>query len=658
MTAVGLLFLVALVLSALSGAPGVLVPHAGRAGQRAALVLLTCAGVLGATGAVCVLVETHTTAGAGRAGFGPLLSDYLRADALSAFFLVPIFVVPTTSALFGLRYRPADEQPHGAGKLEFVYGWLVAGMGLVVLARHALVFLIGWEIMTLSAFFLVTTEDEDAQVRRAGWLYFVAAHACTLSLFALFALYANTTGGFAFSMLDENAGHTAVLFALAVVAFGLKAGIFPLHMWLPSAHASAPAHVSAVLSGVLIKMGVYGILRVLSVCPRPTIEWAAVLIILGIASGIIGVVYAIGQHDLKRLLAYHSIENIGIIFTGIGVGVAGAALEQPTLIVLGMGGALLHVWNHGLFKSLLFLTSGAVVRATGSRDLDTQGGLARRMPLTSLSFLCGAYAICGLPLLNGFVSEMFIYLGLVRMAQLPHPPAGVLGLLSVAGLAFMGALALACFVKVFGTVFLGTARSAAAEGATEAPGTMTGSMLFLGALCVCIGLVPILCAPILESAGSVFPWWPSGHPGIARLAQLEWLSWVGIPIAVIVGGGVLHLALRSRSAMRAPTWDCGFVETCPSMQYTASSFGAGLVGYFRPLLLVRDAVTEPRGLLAKQSTFESHALDIVLDAAVLPAFRFGSRWIARLRILQAGQVQLYILYVFLAMLLLLLWRWS
>src|SRR5581483_4284440 len=324
-------------------------------------------------------------------------------------------------------------------------------------AENSIVFLLGWEVMALAAFFMVTTEDHDPQVCAAGWLYLAATHCATLALFAVFALLRHLNGSFALktpegAVAPEMA--TAILL-LALVGFGVKAGVMPLHVWLPSAHAMAPSHVSALMSGVLIKMGIYGLMRVTSFFPHPPLWWGSLILILGAISGVLGVAFAIGQHDIKRLLAYHSIENIGIIVMGLGLAVFGRSLQHPEWVVLGLSGALLHVWNHSLFKALLFMSAGSVIHATHTREIDHLGGLARVMPRTALAFMIGAVAICGLPPLNGFVSELFIYLGLLRTALANlDARTWAAAALAVPALALIGALACACFVKVYAAVFL------------------------------------------------------------------------------------------------------------------------------------------------------------------------------------------------------------
>jgi hydrogenase-4 component B len=546
--------------------------------------------------------------------------------------------------------------------LRLFYGTLTAGLALLVIARNSILFLFGWEVMALSAFFLVTTEDHEKDVREAGWLYLVATHAATLCLFALFALIRSANGSFALVPMSQDSlapGLATAIFVLAVIGFGLKAGIMPLHVWLPSAHAAAPSHVSAIMSGVLIKMGIYGLVRVTSLLPSPPVEWGAILLGLGVISGVLGVAFAIAQHDLKRLLAYHSIENIGIIVMGLGLAMLGRSLGRVDWIILGLSGSLLHVWNHALFKALLFLSAGSVIHAADTREIDHLGGMAKPMPWTALCFLVGAVAICGLPPLNGFVSELLIYLGLFATLAGERGPSYPVAAFAAAALALIGALAAACFVKVYGAVFLGTARSDHAQRAHESPRTMIGPMCVLAGCCFVIGLAPWLTAPILENGVAVWaPELKDAGPRLATLAPLHWITIMGLLLiaALLAGSAALWFRLRHSVVTTGATWGCGYVAPTARMQYTSSSFAQMLVGLLSWVLRPRIHKPADLSLFPPQSNFHSEVPDAVLDGAVLPAFRFGARLFAWFRVFQQGSVQSYLLYIFIALIVLLLWR--
>ena len=493
---------------------------------------------------------TGTTASMTFPGVLPDWAFHLRFDPLSGFFLVPIFLLGIAGPIYGLRYWRQAEHSRNGRKLGLFYGLLVAGLSMVALAADGITFLFAWEVMALSAFFLVSTEDHKAEARRAGWVYLIATHVGTLTLFALFAMLRTAAGSFELRRLqptEAGLGLQAAIFLLALAGFGLKAGAMPLHFWLPSAHAAAPSHVSAILSGVLLKIGIYGLMRTTMLLPNVPAACGVLVLVLGIISAVFGVVFALGQHDLKRLLAYHSIENIGIILIGLGLAMIGSATHRTEWMILGMAGALLHVWNHCLFKALLFLAAGSVVHAVHTREIDHLGGLSKLMPRTAILFALGAVAICGLPPLNGFVSELIIYLGLFRAATDVH--AGFSGVaLAAPALAMVGALAVACFVKAYGAVFLGTARTPHATHAHESPWSMVAPMALLAALCAMIGLFPILVFPMLDR---VLATWP-GFDG-QRLADLvPHASMTTLSVSLIVAVGIAVFVLR-RQSRRIPS---------------------------------------------------------------------------------------------------------
>jgi hydrogenase-4 component B len=529
-------------------------------------------------------------------------------------------------------------------------------MLLVLAADNSLLFLLAWEVMALSAFFLVTTEQEHAEARRAGFIYLVSAHAGALALFALFVLLGQETGSLQFPAAASLAGGSATLiFLLGLFGFGFKAGLMPLHIWLPVAHAAAPSHASALLSGIVLKTGIYGLLRLTSFFATVPPWWGWTVLLLGVISGVLGVALALAQLDLKRLLAYHSVENIGIIAIGIGLALLGRSFGSPELVLLGVAGALLHVVNHGLFKSLLFYSAGAVVHATGSRELDHYGGLLRRQPWAAACFLGGAVAICGLPPLNGFVSEWLIYLaafGTLRGDGL----ALRLAVLAAPALALIGGLALACFVKVFGVTFLGEPRSAAAAAvAHDAAPSMRWPMAALLGACAWIGLLPATLAPLLQAAAATWAPLAGAVSLVAPLAPLPLVGaagWGLLLLFILLGG---WLRGRTRHAPRdVSTWGCGYLAPTPRMQYSASSFADLLVSQFRFGLWTERHGGKVRGLFPIAGAFASHTPDAVLDRALLPGFRKlaqGCCWL-RARV-QNGLIPTYLLYVALTVLLLL-----
>lgn len=577
----------------------------------------------------------------------------ISLDPLGAFFMVPVFLIGGLGSIYALAYWSPKAKPRTAARIRFFWGMTLAGMVLLLMSRQGVLFLLGWEVMALGAFFLIATEDEKEQTRRSALVYFIATHVGTLALFGFFSLWRSSTGTFDLlpALGKEIPVATAnILFLIALFGFGLKAGLMPLHFWLPGAHANAPSHVSALLSGVMLKIGIYGIIRVAFLLPGISPFWGFLVLILGVLSGLLGVAFALAQHDLKRLLAYHSVENIGIILLGLALALLGRSYNRSEWVVLGLAGCLLHVWNHSIFKSLLFMGAGSVLHGTGSRLIDRLGGLGRSMPLTAGTFLVGAVAISGLPPLNGFISELFIYLGFFKSAGSVEKiifPA----LLGAPTLAMIGALAVACFVKVFSVVFLGSPRSGGAEQVHESPKAMTLPMIFLALLCVLIGFVPGITVPFLEKA---IVFW--NGPSLAALPSINDLLPLGfISLGLLIALGLFVLALlftvffkKRFSQSQAPTvgtWDCGYAAPTARMQYTAGSLARSAVGLFRWIVRPQDHGPRFREFFPKTASLESHVDDLVLDRLLIPDFmvlRDKARWFYKF---QQGLTHWYILYL-------------
>jgi hydrogenase-4 component B len=651
------LSLLGVLLVALSGAPGLVCGERSPVGQRIASVLLVAGAALGLTAALFGLAS-GSSASAVLSGALPGLALHLRLDPLAAFFLVPVFVLGAAGALYGERYWRQAEHPENGRKLRLCFGVLIAALAVVVLAGDGVAFLFAWEIMALSAFLLVTTEDERAEVRQAGWIYLVSTHVGTLALFALFGLWWSVSGSLELrplSPLVVAPGVASSLFLLALLGFGLKAGIVPMHFWLPPAHANAPSHVSALLSGVVLKIGIYGLLRILTLLPAPPLAVGMAMLAIGTASALYGVLFALGQHDVKRLLAYHSVENIGIIVMGLGLALIGVSARQPAWIALGIAGCLLHVWNHALFKALLFLAAGAAIHAVGTREIERFGGLARSMPRTASLFAIGAAAICGLPPLNGFVSELLIYIGLLRVDAGSSAGAASLAPLAAPLLAMAGAFAIACFVKVFGAVFLGPVRSEAAARAHESPRAMLLAMTPLALACVAIGVLPALLMPTLDHV--VRAWAPPELPPPSLAALVPWPELMATNGALIAIGLAGVLWIRSRSlrggTARAVTWDCGYARPGPRMAYTASSFADILVGLHGWLLRPREDRAVSGDLFPPPRRFHSSVRDPVMESVLAPLWAGVRRLLVPLRVVQQGRIQQYLVYVLVTLCLLL-----
>ena len=576
---------------------------------------------------------------------------YLRLDAISALFLALLGVVGAAASVYAGEYWAEAAHPRSARPGRVWWSVMLLNLGWVLLASNGLHFLIGWELFTLAAYFLITLDRQRREVRAAGWLYLGASHAAVLALFGFFTLLAVRTGSWDLGPMRDRP-ELAPLFWLALFGFGLKAGMFPLHIWLPSAHATAPSHVSAMLSGVTLKIGIYGLVRFSGWLPVP-LAAGAVVAGLGVASAVLGVAFALGQHDLKRLLAYHSVENIGIILLGLGFALVAASQGNPGWGRLALAGGLLHVWNHGLFKALLFFGAGSVLHSTGTREMSRLGGLWRAMPWTAGSFALGAVAISGLPPLNGFVSEWLVYLGLID-ATLARGAAAWAALGAAILLGVTGALALACFVKVCGVVFLGAPRSNEAAGAHECGPAMRGAMGVLAGMCVAIGLAPLVFWPaIARAAGAWNPAWAGTDPP-APLLQLGWVH-VALVLLAAVAAGWLWRRVRARGLARAVTWDCGYAAPTARMQYTAGSFGGLISEWFAGILRPERHEQRPEGYFPAAAALTEHTPETVLERVVEPAGRAVLRVSALVRRLQHGRVQAYVMYILIGLVALAAW---
>jgi hydrogenase-4 component B len=654
------LVLAAAVLTAASGAFAVALRSRPVLAQRLATAVLVLGAVLGLAGAGLALAGGGASWSAPWSTPGGALS--IHVDGLSAVFLLPVLALPALGSIYGLGYWPQHERGAASLRLQAFYGLVTGAMTLVCVASNALLFLAAWEVMALSGFLLVLTEHDRPETQRAAFVYLASAHVGNLALFAVFALLARLAGSWelaAMARLDAGLPISAWIFVLALFGFGLKAGLMPLHFWLPGAHAAAPSHVSALMSGVLLKTGVYGILRVTGLFAAPPAWWGGTLLAIGVLSGVLGVAFALAQHDLKRLLAYHSVENLGIIAMGAGLALLGRTWADPSLVVLGFAGAALHVVNHATFKGLLFLGAGAVHHATGTRELDRLGGLARAMPVTAALFLVGAAAISGLPPLNGFASEWLVYLASFRAVASDAPPALRLAVLAAPALAFVGGLAAACFAKVYGTVFLGHARTEDGAHAHEAPLAMRVPMVVLAVACLAIGLAPGAWLPALSRAAATWSGLPEAAlaPVAARAVAAAWrITGVALTLVVLVGAVLLWRSWRLAGPQPgAATWGCGYAYPTARMQYTGSSFAEQLVLRFGWVFFPRRRVVPPDGIFPRRASFGSHVPDTVLDLVIGPVIRSGASAADRLRARLGGRVQTQALLVLLGLLGLLGW---
>ena len=595
----------------------------------------------------------------------PLGSFIIAMDRLSAWFVLVIMFICAIAAIYGYQYLQSYIGKKHLGSIWFFYNLLVLGMLFVTVARNGMLFLFAWEIMSLTSFFLVVVEDEKEKVRNAGWIYLVAMHIGAAFLLVFFMLLSQGSGSLDFETLKgfSASGQTLLnaAFILALIGFGAKAGFLLLHVWLPEAHPVAPSHVSAVMSGVMIKTGIYGLLRSFEFLGDGPAWWSWTLLGIGATSGVIGVIFALAQHDLKRLLAYHSVENIGIIALGMGMGLLGLQNENTLIATLGFSGALLHVANHALFKSLLFLGAGAVKHATGTLEIERMGGLMKRMPITGATFLTGSGAISGLPPLNGFVSEFCIYSAAFVSLTSSADSGLAAGVLTIGSLALIGGLAAACFTKAVGIVFLGEPRSEEAAKSHEAERPMRLAMLLLAACCCFIGL----CSPFVFEF--VLPVAMDLGPHSAELEPASFAFFSKALVYITIGASLFILLvsilalirgklLSGRDVTAAGTWGCGYVAPNTRMQYTASSFAQTLTKLFEDGLQGHTTFSPPDGYFPKNTGFKTHFPDVFIARFYSPLFIAADWLMSKMRWLQQGRIQLYILYIGITLLALLIWK--
>ena len=635
-----------------------------------ALLLLNA--VLALTAGLGTLVQNQNQAGLLPLGL-PWLPWHLRLDPLAGFMLCLIGTVTAAVALYGPGYTREFRADRSAlAHLGLFTGLFLLGMELVVLADDAFLFMIAWELMSLSSYFLVAFQHEHPANRRAGFLYLLLAHLGGLAILLSFAVLAANGGDFSFDAM--RAAHPdltwgSIAFGLALLGFGMKAGLLPLHVWLPEAHPVAPSHVSALMSGVMLKVAVYGFVRTsFDLIGNLHWSWGLVTLVIGSISALMGVLYALMQHDLKRLLAYHSIENIGIIVIGLGLAILFYASHHPLAGALALIAALLHTFNHALFKGLLFLGAGAILHATHERDMEHMGGLIRRMPQTALLFLTGCIAISALPPFNGFVSEWLTFQAALRSNVLESGTLSALIPVSAAMLALTGALAAACFVKVYGVVFLGLPRSRHVRHAHEVDGGMRAGMLLLALLCLAVGVLPTAFVALLDTLVHSLM-----GGGLAGLHDSDWLwltpmaprtanySALFVALGLLLAWGIGYLLLHRRDGLavrHAPPWDCGFGALNPRMQYSATAFAMPIRRIFQPLWEVREQVTEERDPAQPWRLtglrYHLHTDDRAWALLYQPVTRWLQAAARRVTLLQTGRIRIYLAYSF-ATLIFLLW---
>jgi hydrogenase-4 component B len=601
-----------------------------------------------------------------------LMQFTLKLDRLTAFFILPLSILTLAAAVYSLGYLKPFYRHH-PGRFNLLFGLFILTIIAVLCAGDLIAFLIAWELMSLISFFLVIFEDEERSNRRAAYTYLIMTHLASAFLISAFALLYKYTG----SLSPETAPVLPVfiqniLFGCFLIGFGTKAGIVPLHIWLPLAHPAAPSNVSALMSGIMIKTAIYGLLRFALIgLGMGQYWWGTLLLTLGLVSMVIGVAYALIESNFKRLLAYSSIENIGIILIGLGVAFWGKSSGSSMLLALGLTAALIHLFNHSLFKGLLFLGAGAVNQATGSKELEELGGLAKKMPQTALLILTGSLAAAALPPFNGFIGEWLTFQALLGAIVTPALKSSFPALLAIAGMGLAGAMAAGCFVKLFGIAFLGLPRSKCAEKARESSISMRLGAGLLAVLCLALGIFPSLLLKMLgplvsdltgiafieefpnPNFGLIIPF-DSIRSGIAPLPVV-----MALLLVAGLSWSVIKIILRQKPQRTGSTWDCGFERLTPRMQYSATGFSKPFRiifrGLFRPCreLQVKQGLSpyhqeSLRYIVSTESVFEKYLYRPVFKKLTATAIQIQKR-------VQTGSVHTYLVYILLMIILLMIY---
>jgi Formate hydrogenlyase subunit 3/Multisubunit Na+/H+ antiporter, MnhD subunit len=601
-------------------------------------------------------------------------------DPLAAFFITIISTLSLAVSVYSYGYVNAYVGKHNVGVLGSFYNLFVLSMLALVSSSSSFMFLFFWETMSLVSYFLVIFEHQNSQVRRAGFIYIVMTHIGTAFIAIAFLLLYRATGNFSLihsGAFAQNLSPTlkTAIFLLTMVGFGTKAGIVPLHIWLPKAHPAAPSNVSALMSGVMLKTAIYGFIRiVIDVLGVGPIWWGVLVLVIGTISALLGVMYALMEHDIKRLLAYHSVENIGIILMGIGVALIFISYGYNNLAMIALTAGLFHVFNHAVFKGLLFLGAGSVHFSIHTKNIEKMGGLLKRMPWTGFFFLIGSISISAIPPFNGFVSEWFTYQSLLELASGKlGTTLTIMGPVFGAALALTGALAAACFVKAFGIQFLALPRSTNSEKAQEVPRSMLIGMGFLASLCLIFGVMPFLIIGLLSPVTFSL----IGVETVPILGGYRWLNVFssigqGMPfgstslsplVILIVLLSIFLLAYlviyksgKAREVRISETWNCG-MELTPRMEYTATSFSKPIRIIFRTIFqptreINREYVHKP--YFTSRIKYNGKIKLIFEDSLYRPQFKYFLKVADKFRVLQSGSIQLYLGYIFVALIVLLI----
>lgn len=634
--------------------------------------LAIAGSLVGLLSSVKILLTGETFSAIFASSF-PLISFNFRVDNLAAFFIMVISLIALFASVYGLGYVKHFYGKYNIGALGFFYNIFIAGMLLVVTAGNVIFFLIVWEIMSLASYFLVVFENKEKENIKAGSLYFIMTHVGTAFILFAFLLLYKTTGSFDFEVMKNSIGSVPdviknIIFVLALIGFGTKAGIIPLHVWLPSAHPAAPTHVSALMSGVMIKTGIYMMIRLfVDILPDAPLWWGLLILVIGAMSSLLGVLYALAEHDIKKLLAYHSIENIGIILLGLGSGLVFLSLGMKSLAILGIMAALFHTLNHATFKSLLFLGAGAVISKTHTRNIEEYGGLIKYMPQTAFFFLIGSMAISALPPFNGFFSEWLTFQSLFYGIK----SAGVLGqwifILAAGSLAFTGGLAAACFVKAFGATFLARPRSEEVKHVSEVGFSMRIGMGVIALTTLVLGIMAPQVSKmlsgvagslgLLSDATSIFSAQAYSFnlkDGFASISTFGIFAALLVVISVVAI--LVYLKTKDRKVEINRTWDCG-TNLNGRMEITATGFSRAIITIFSGILKptkqnsieYRDANMR---YFQKINIVNLHTKDVYQSYMYAPLQKLAIKISDYVKKIQGGNVNAYILYIFITLMVL------
>jgi len=595
-------------------------------------------------------------------------------DLLSGFFVLVISLIALFASIYGYGYAKHYYQKYSLGSLGFFFNAFIAGMLLVVTAHNALFFLIAWEIMSLASYFLVIYEKNEEKNIKAGSLYFYMTHIGTAFIILAFLLLYRSVGSLDFDVIKSNIGlisplSQSLIFIFALIGFGTKAGIIPLHIWLPSAHPAAPSHVSALMSGVMIKTGIFMLIRLfLDIFPGGPLWWGITILAIGAISSVLGVLYALSEHDIKKLLAYHSIENIGIILLGLGSALTFNSLGLHTFAVLSLIAALFHTLNHAIFKALLFMGAGSVIQKTGTRNIEKYGGIIKYMPLTAFFFLIGSLAISALPPFNGFASEWITFQSLFAGIRLGNPVSQWAFILSAGALALTGGLAAACFVKVFGITFLARPRSENIKNVTESSFSLTFSMAILAILTLVLGVfsssVSRFLSRITESLRAFQNTDLSLSYNSSSIRTADGFASVSLlylflilVLALVAAYIIVQITSGKQKQKEAITWDCG-TNLGPRMEITATGFSRSIILMFasilRPTKEIETVYHEGNAkYFPKSSSINLETTDVYKSYFYEPLQRVIASISEFAKRSQSGNVNTYILYIFIALIILL-----